>query len=196
MTQPRVNLLPRTIGLDLGSKKSAFCILGPDGEICREGSIPMSRSSVERFLSAEPTSRVVVEACGVSRWTAEIARRNRARGDHRQPPAVAFDHAELPQVRSQRRLQAGGPWSDPAAPCSVRFTAGMIGRTSGRYTSVFARSWSGFGQVSSTWCAVVRVPPGTRSRSARPRLSPSAAARLFPRGCARCLHQRSNSSDR
>ena len=75
MTQPRVNLLPRTIGLDLGSKKSAFCILGPDGEICREGSIPMSRSSVERFLSAEPTSRVVVEACGVSRWTAEIARR-------------------------------------------------------------------------------------------------------------------------
>jgi len=74
MTQATVNALPRTIGFDLGSKRSSFCILGSDGEVEREGSIPMSRASVEGFLAREPQSRVVLEACGVSRWTAGIAR--------------------------------------------------------------------------------------------------------------------------
>jgi transposase len=74
MTQAILNTLPRTIGIDLGSKKSSFCILGFDGEVEREGSVPMSRASVERFLAEQPASRVVVETCGVSRWTAGIAR--------------------------------------------------------------------------------------------------------------------------
>lgn len=74
MTQPTVNTLTRTIGFDLGSKQSFFCILGIDGEVERESSLPMSRANVERFLAGEPTSRVVLEACGVSRWAAKIAR--------------------------------------------------------------------------------------------------------------------------
>lgn len=75
MTETTVPPLPRTIGFDLGSRSSSYCILREDGEIDREGSIPMSRARVERFLIEQPASRVVVEACGVSRWTAEIAGR-------------------------------------------------------------------------------------------------------------------------
>lgn len=74
MTQPTVSAHPRTIGIDLGSKKSAFCTLGPDGDILAEGTITTSRHTLERFLEREPVSRVIVEACGVSRWVAQLAR--------------------------------------------------------------------------------------------------------------------------
>lgn len=74
MTQPTVTSLPRTIGIDLGSKKSAFCTLGVAGEILAEGTLSTSRSAFERYFRHELASRVVLEACGVSRWVAQIAR--------------------------------------------------------------------------------------------------------------------------
>lgn len=74
MSQPTVTNHPRTLGVDLGSKKSACCTLAPDGEILAEGSIATSRRTVERFFQEQPTSRVVLEACGVSRWVAQFAR--------------------------------------------------------------------------------------------------------------------------
>jgi len=76
MTQPTVSAQPRTIGIDLGTKKSAYCTLGVAGEILAEGTIASSRSAFEHFFRREPASRVVLEACGVSRWVAQIARRH------------------------------------------------------------------------------------------------------------------------
>lgn len=76
MSQPTVPTHPRTIGIDLGSKKSVFVTLDPSGEVFAEGGIPSSRSSFERFFQGEPSSRVVLEACGISRWVAQIARRH------------------------------------------------------------------------------------------------------------------------
>ncbi|MEM7308979.1 MAG: IS110 family transposase [Planctomycetota bacterium] len=64
---------PRTIGIDLGSRKSACCTLRPDGEIEVESTMTTSRQSFEGFFAEEPTSRVILEACGVSRWVAQIA---------------------------------------------------------------------------------------------------------------------------
>ena len=73
MKQPIVNTLPRTIGFDLGSKRSVFCVLDEAGVILQEGSVGMSRKCVRQFFSHEPQSRVILEASGSSRWTAQIA---------------------------------------------------------------------------------------------------------------------------
>lgn len=72
MSQPTVTIHPRTIGVDLGGSKSAFCTLGTDGETLAEGTIATSRDSIERFFSEEPVSRVILEACGISRWVEQI----------------------------------------------------------------------------------------------------------------------------
>lgn len=73
MTQSTVTSLPRTIGLDLGTRKSAFCALDTSGDILAEGDVVTSRRAFQQFFSGEPESRVVLEACGVSRWIAQIA---------------------------------------------------------------------------------------------------------------------------
>lgn len=76
MNQPTVQTSPRTVGFDLGTRRSAFCVLDEAGEIEAEGSIAMSRVRVEKFFADQPTSRVVLEASGSSRWTAQIARKH------------------------------------------------------------------------------------------------------------------------
>ena len=74
MNQHTVTSHTRTIGIDLGSRKSVFCVLDSSGEIASEGTIAMKRSTVETFFSTQPQSRVVLEASGSSRWTAQVAK--------------------------------------------------------------------------------------------------------------------------
>ena len=76
MNQNTHNSFPRTIGMDLGVRKSSFCILDPSGKQIEEDSLRMSHESIELFLSEQPTSRLVIEACGPCRWVAEFATKN------------------------------------------------------------------------------------------------------------------------
>jgi len=73
MTQPSNTTFPRTIGMDLGSRSSSFCIVDPAGERVREGALKTTKLEMRAFLNAEPASRVVIEASGTSRWIAELA---------------------------------------------------------------------------------------------------------------------------
>lgn len=73
MTQDTPQVLPRTIGMDLGAGKSAFCILTPDGKRREEGELPTRQLEMQTFFAFQPPSRVVIEASGPSRWVAEVA---------------------------------------------------------------------------------------------------------------------------
>lgn len=64
---------PRTIGMDLGIRSSSFCLVAPSGERIREGKLRTTKAKMAEFLRAEPSSRLVIEACGPSRWIAELA---------------------------------------------------------------------------------------------------------------------------
>lgn len=73
MTHTTTTAFPRTIGMDLGSRKSSFCIVGVDGERLQEGELKTTKPEMRSFFVAEPTSRVVIEASGPCRWIAELA---------------------------------------------------------------------------------------------------------------------------
>lgn len=73
MTQTTTTTFPRTIGMDLGSRESAFCVVQPSGERLREGEMKTTQAEMRSFFRAEPTSRIVIEASSPSRWIAELA---------------------------------------------------------------------------------------------------------------------------
>jgi transposase len=64
---------PRTIGMDLGIRRTSFCVLAPSGDRIQEGRLKTSKPDMLAFLAAQPPSRVVLEASGPCRWIAEIA---------------------------------------------------------------------------------------------------------------------------
>lgn len=74
MSQSNVSQHIRTIGVDLGATSSTYCVLDGAGEVCEEGTFAMSRAAVTQFFESQPTSRVILEASGSSRWTTKVAR--------------------------------------------------------------------------------------------------------------------------
>ena len=73
MTQPNAATFPRTIGIDLGSRSSAYCTVEPSGERIEEGTLATRKPDMHAFFSSEPSSRIVIEASAPSRWIAELA---------------------------------------------------------------------------------------------------------------------------
>ena len=74
MTQNTPETFPRTIGMDLGVRRSSYAILNAGGEWVGEDSLKMSRDGMRQFFSSQPRSRLVIEACGPCRWVAELAK--------------------------------------------------------------------------------------------------------------------------
>jgi transposase len=62
-----------TMGLDVGDRKSHFCVLDETtGEILREGTVATRREDLRVFLSGFPTMRVVQETGGHSPWISAV----------------------------------------------------------------------------------------------------------------------------
>jgi len=72
---PAVALCPAldclTVGVDLGDKRSAYCILGLSGETLLEGELATTRESFLEFFQAMTASRVVIEVGTHSAWVHE-----------------------------------------------------------------------------------------------------------------------------
>ena len=67
-----MNLDRLTIGLDLGDKKSNYCILSPDGEIMTEGKVATEREAMGKQFAVLSSSRVVMEVGTHSAWVEEV----------------------------------------------------------------------------------------------------------------------------
>jgi transposase len=65
---------PRTIGLDLGDKTSRNCVLGPDGEVLAEGSVPTTQKAMTQKFSPMPRCRVAMEVGTHSPWLSRLLR--------------------------------------------------------------------------------------------------------------------------
>ena len=69
---PAPGIPMRTIGVDLGSERSAYCELNEAGEVVAEDWVLTTRPSLRaQFGHAEVKGRVVLEACGLSSWVSE-----------------------------------------------------------------------------------------------------------------------------
>lgn len=61
-----------TIGLDLGDKKHAICVLNKAGEIIDERSITNHRESLRRLSQKYPKARIALEVGTHSPWTSRL----------------------------------------------------------------------------------------------------------------------------
>jgi transposase len=68
MTQRSTTMPTRTIGIDLGDRESAYCVVNEAGEIIEECSVRTERSALEDRFGPELPARIVIEASGQSQW--------------------------------------------------------------------------------------------------------------------------------
>jgi transposase len=64
-----------TIGLDLGDRKSHYCVLDQGGTVIEEGSVQTSPASMEKHFSQYPHSVVALEVSTHSRWVSQLLQR-------------------------------------------------------------------------------------------------------------------------
>ena len=70
------NTLPLiTIGLDLGDKKHAVCVIDRKGEVVREDTITNHKESLRRLSKKYPKSRIALEVGTHSPWTSRMLER-------------------------------------------------------------------------------------------------------------------------
>jgi transposase len=56
------------MGLDLGDRQSALCVMDERGQILKECVLPTTKAALRRHFSGGGRARVVMEACGQSHW--------------------------------------------------------------------------------------------------------------------------------
>jgi transposase len=61
-----------TVGVDLGDKRSNFCILGLDGEKLTEGELQTTREGFAEFFQSMAAARVVMEVGTHSAWARDV----------------------------------------------------------------------------------------------------------------------------
>lgn len=59
------------VGIDLGDKRSSYCILNPEGKIVVEGTMATTETEIEGYGSLLPKSRIAVEVGTHSAWVSE-----------------------------------------------------------------------------------------------------------------------------
>ena len=62
-----------TLGMDLGDKKTDYCLLSQDGKVLERGKVSTRRRALEAFFSEQPHSRTVIECGTHSRWVQQVA---------------------------------------------------------------------------------------------------------------------------
>ncbi len=77
MTHNTKTTSPRTIGIDLGVCSTSFCAADQAGAFLDEGALKTTKEEMGVFFKKEPTSRVLIEASGPSRWVAAFAAEHR-----------------------------------------------------------------------------------------------------------------------
>jgi len=61
-----------TLGLDLGDRRSNWCLIGAGGEVLEEDQVPTTKESLTSLFDRLESCRVVIEACGHVHWTARL----------------------------------------------------------------------------------------------------------------------------
>ena len=64
-----------TFGMDLGDKKSDYCVLDEQGKVLKRGQVSTQRRALEEFFSQRPPSRTVIECGTHSRWVEQLAKK-------------------------------------------------------------------------------------------------------------------------
>lgn len=61
-----------SVGLDLGDRRSRYCVLNEDGEVVEEGSIATTEAGLRKQFEGEPEQRVAIECGTHSPWISRL----------------------------------------------------------------------------------------------------------------------------
>ncbi len=64
----------KVIGIDLGDRKSHYCVLNEDGIVMEEGSVQTTPTAFSRHFAGLESSLIALEVCGHSRWVSRVLR--------------------------------------------------------------------------------------------------------------------------
>ncbi len=73
MLQPVVEPLVETLGIDVGDRRSSYCLLAASGETLNEGNVATTSEALSALFQAIEACRIVLEACGHVHWIAQLA---------------------------------------------------------------------------------------------------------------------------
>jgi transposase len=62
----------QVVGLDLGDRRSHYCMLSSTGEAMEEGRIPTTAAAMEKHFGSEPRMRIALEAGTHSPWASRL----------------------------------------------------------------------------------------------------------------------------
>jgi hypothetical protein len=62
----------QTIGIDLGDRNSAYCVLDPEGDVLSEGTVRTSESGFAQQFQGAPTCRIAIETGTHSPWVSRL----------------------------------------------------------------------------------------------------------------------------
>src|SRR6266702_6899601 len=68
----RKNIGRMTIGIDLGDRRSHFCVLNDQAQVIARGSLPTTATAFRREFAALPPSLIAVEAGARSLWVNQV----------------------------------------------------------------------------------------------------------------------------
>lgn len=71
--QSTVQPLVQTLGMDVGDRRSSYCLVSAAGKTLEESSVTTTRDSLSTLFQATEPCRVVLEACGHVHWIAQLA---------------------------------------------------------------------------------------------------------------------------
>ncbi len=71
--QPVVQPLVKTLGIDVGDRRSSYCLLAASGETLDEGNVATTGKALSALFQTIEVCRVVLEACGHVHWIAGLA---------------------------------------------------------------------------------------------------------------------------
>jgi len=66
--------LTQTLGLDLGDRRSSFCLISAAGDILDEDSVATTKGALTRLFDRMESCRLILEACGHVHWIATLAK--------------------------------------------------------------------------------------------------------------------------
>lgn len=69
-----MSTLTQTLGLDIGDRKSSFCLISAGGDILEQDQVLTTRAALTSLFDRLESCRIVIEVCGHVHWIANLAK--------------------------------------------------------------------------------------------------------------------------
>ena len=138
-----------TIGIDLGDRKSHFCVLNDQAQVIARGFLPTTITAFRREFEGLPPSLIAIEVGAHSLWAHQVLKvcgHEVLVGNPRQIRLITESDRKSDRVDAESWLA----WRAPTACCWLLFNIAPRKNKSSYLSFVPAKSWCVLARHSST----------------------------------------------